>query len=347
MEDRNTEMQALMLTAIRELDVVNVPVPRIERPEDALIRVRAAGVCGSDLHGYTGASGRRQPPLIMGHEVTGEVVATGEAVQGLPIGTRVAVQPVNYCGHCAQCRAGQRNLCENRRLMGMNAPGAYAPYVIWPARNLFPLPDALSYERGALAEPLAVAIHAVSLAPVRPYDTALIVGTGAIGLLVLTVLKLAGLRRILVSDVSDERLQVAEAFGADVTINPTKQNLREVVDQHTGGRGVDLAFEAVGLSATVQQAIQATRNEGTLIWIGNNQRTVEVDMQSIVTRELTILGSYGMNDQDFQRALDMLADGRIPADRLINCRADLASGPDLFEKLLASPEIIKCLFVFP
>jgi threonine dehydrogenase-like Zn-dependent dehydrogenase len=156
-----------------------------------------------------------------------------------------------------------------------------------------------------------------------------------------------GVRTLLVSDVSDERLSIARTLGADVTINPSTQNLRELVNAHTDGRGVDIAFEAVGITGTAQQTIEATRNKGTVIWIGNNQRTIEVDMQGIVTRELAILGSYGMNDQDFARALAMLADGRIPTDQLINRRADLASGPALFEELLASPTIIKALFTFP
>ncbi|MDQ4078282.1 MAG: galactitol-1-phosphate 5-dehydrogenase [Chloroflexota bacterium] len=347
MASKDRSMTALMLTDIRDLQLAEVPIPEIEAPDEVLIKVRSAGVCGSDLHGYTGASGRRQPPLIMGHEVTGEVIATGDAVEDLPVGTRVAVQPVRWCGRCSQCRAGRRNLCTQRRLMGMNAPGGYAPYVTWPAGNLFPLPDNLSFEEGALAEPLAVCVHAVGLADIRPYDTALVVGAGPIGLLTLAVLRHAGLKRLAVSDLSDARLEQAQAAGADVTINPKRQEISQVVEEMTRGEGVNIAFEAVGVSATVQQAVAATRNDGTVVWIGNNERMVEVDMQSIVTRELTVRGSYGMNDEDFQRALQMLGDGRIPTDLLINRRATLDEGPTLFEELLVSPETVKCVINFP
>jgi 2-desacetyl-2-hydroxyethyl bacteriochlorophyllide A dehydrogenase len=339
-------MQALMFTAIKENQLLDVPTPVIDRPDGVLLKVKSVGVCGSDLHGYTGHTGRRTPPLIMGHEVTAEVIETGEAVEDLPVGSRVAVQPVEFCGVCTQCVAGRRNVCEKRRLMGMNMPGAYAEYVTWPASNLFRLPDSLSFENGALAEPLSIAVHAVSLAHIRPYDSALIVGAGPIGLLTLAVLRLTGVNMIAVSDASDARLEMARALGAQVTINVTRQNPRQVVDEFTNGSGVDLAFEAVGLSATAQQSLEVTRNKGSVIWIGNNQRMIEIDMQAIVTRELSVIGSYGMTDEEFQRSLRLLADGHIPTDRLINRRASLEEGPELFDQLLASPETIKCVINF-
>lgn len=339
-------MQALMFTAIKEQQLVEIPIPSLDRPDEVLLKVKAVGVCGSDLHGYTGHSGRRVPPLIMGHEVTAEVVAVGEAVNNLPLGSRVAIQPVEFCGRCSQCLAGRRNVCQNRRVMGMSAPGAYAEYVAWPAANLFGLPDTLSYEAGALAEPLAIAVHAVGLAHFRPYDSVCVVGAGPIGLLVLAVLKLSGVNLIVVSDTSDSRLALARALGAQVTINPRRQSPRQVIDEFTQGRGVDVAFEAVGLSATAQQTLEVTRNEGAVIWIGNNQRMIEIDMQAIVTRELKVLGSYGMSDEDFARSLRMLADGQIPVDQLITRRTTLSEGPQLFDQLLASPETIKCIIHF-
>jgi 2-desacetyl-2-hydroxyethyl bacteriochlorophyllide A dehydrogenase len=339
-------MQALLLTAIKQQQLVEVPAPVIERPDEVLVKVKSVGICGSDLHGYAGHTGRRAPPLIMGHEAAGEVVAIGAGVTDLPLGTRVAVLPLEFCGSCAQCLAGRRNVCENRRLMGMHAPGAYAEYVTWPAANLFRLPDRLSYEHAALTEPLSVAVHAVGLAHIQPYDTAFIAGAGTIGLLTLAVLRQTGVRRIIVSDTSEARLDLARSLGAYATFNPAQESPPEVLNRVTGGCGVDLAFEAVGISATAQQTLAMTRNKGTIIWIGNNQRAIEVDMQAIVTRELGVLGSYGMNEQDFQRSLQMLADGQIPVDRLINRRARLSEGPHLFDELLASPETIKCVINF-
>jgi len=331
-------MKALMFTAIKELQVMDVPLPAIEKPDWVLLKVKSVGICGSDLHGYLGHSGRRTPPLIMGHEVTAEVVEVGQAVADLSPGTRVAAHPLYYRGGDEQE--------QNRIVLGMNAPGAYAEYFAWPAANLIPLSDKLSYEDGALAEPLAVTVHAVSLAHIRPYDTAFIVGAGPIGLLTLAVLRSTGVSKIAVSDASDVRLEMAQALGAQVLINPKRQNPREVVDEFTNGDGVDIAFEAVGISATAQQTLEVTRDQGTVVWIGNNQRMIEIDMQAIVTRELKVLGSYGMNQQDFRRSLQMLTDGLIPTDQIINRRADLSEGPQLFDELLASPETIKCLINF-
>jgi L-iditol 2-dehydrogenase len=328
-----------MFTAINEQKLVELPIPTLERPDEVLLKVKSAGVCGSDLHGYTGQSGRRKPPLIMGHEATAEIVEVGQAASHLSRGARVAIQPLEIGGPYLGTN--------KRRLMGMDEPGAYAEYVKWPAGNLYPLPDSLSYEDGALTEPLAVTVHAVSLAPIRPYDTAFIAGAGPIGLLTLSVLRQTGVSRIAVSDVSDSRLEYAQALGADVVINPTRQKPGEVVREFTQGKGVDIAFEAVGISPTCQQTLEVTRDKGVVIWIGNNQRMVEIDMQAIVTRELKVLGSYGMTELDFERALRMLADGRIKTQQIINRRARLSEGPTLFDELLASPETIKCVINFP
>lgn len=331
-------MQALLFTAMKENQVVDMPVPTIDEPDWVLLKVRSAGVCGSDLHGYLGITGRRTPPLIMGHEATADVVAIGDEVTNVSVGDRVVIQPIYFPG-------GSR-LAKDRILMGMNVAGAYAEYVTWPAINLYPLPDHLSYEDGALTEPLSIAVHAVSTAPIRPYDTAFIVGAGPIGLLTLAVLKATGVSEIGISDVSDSRLEMAQDLGASVLVNPQRDNPREVVDGFTNGNGVDIAFEAVGMSATCEQTLAVTRDGGTVVWIGNNKRMVEIDMQAIVTRELKVLGSYGMNEQDFARSLKMLSDGIIPTDQLINRRADISEGATLFDELLASPEIVKCLINF-
>lgn len=331
-------MKALMLTAIRELQLVDVPKPIVEKPDWVLLKVRSVGVCGSDLHGYLGHTGRRIPPLIMGHEVSAVVEEAGGAVQNLSPGQHVALLPMVDTGaHGAE---------KDRLVLGMNAPGAYAEYLTWPASHCYPLPAGLDPETAALTEPLAICVRAVSHAPIRPYDSAYIVGAGPIGLLILAVLRSTGVKTIIVSDMSDQRLERARLIGADEIINPGLVNPRMRVDEITGGRGVDIAFEAVGLSAACQQTIDVTRDRGTIIWIGNSERMVKVDMQMIVTRELSVLGSYGMSEQDFTRALHMLADGLIPAKHIIDRRARIEEGPTLFDELLAQPNVIKCVINF-
>jgi L-iditol 2-dehydrogenase len=283
-------MQALVFTALRRMELRDVPTPQISAPDEALVRVRAVGVCGSDLHGYTGQSGRRTPPMVMGHEAAGVVAAVGTAVTNVKPGDRVAIQPVKFCGVCPQCKEGKASLCANRQVLGVHqtAGGAYAEWLVWPARNLYPIPDHLSFEQASFAEPLAVCLHALRLADIKPYDSVALVGSGPIGLLTLSILKTLGLRQIFVSDVSDERLALAKKLGATVTINPSRETPRVVVDAHTNGQGADVSIEAVGLGVTAQQAIDLTKNGGTVVWIGNNMKTIEIDMQTVVTRELRV-----------------------------------------------------------
>lgn len=332
-------MKALVFTDFNRQEVQELPIPPLVHPDDVLVRVRAAGVCGSDLHGYTGQSGRRHPPLVMGHEVTGEVVEVGSAVKNVQAGARVAVQPLIY-------RPDPETGVIVRRLIGMNLPGAYEEYIVVPAENLFPIPDSLSFTAGSLTEPLAVAVHAVSLRQVRPFDSVLVIGAGAIGLLTLQVLKLAGAGKVAISDVNEDRLALAREIGADYTFNATKQDFAEFLQETTGGAGFDITYEAVGITPTVQQSIQGVKYGGTVVWIGNNQRVVEVDMQSIVTREVSVAGTYGMNQQDFARALQMLASGAIDVEPLVNRRATLAEGETLFDELIKDQTVVKCVIEF-
>ena len=336
-------MRSLLLDAERHLALVDTPIPVPELPTDVLVRVRAVGICGSDLHGYLGHSGRRIPPLVMGHEATGEVVDVGPGVLSLRPGARVATNTVAACGRCRPCLAGDRSLCEHRRILGMNAPGAYAEYVVWPEESLPALPDGLSYDAGALAEPLAVALHAVNSAAIKAGDVVFIAGCGPIGVLVHLLVRIAGAGRIIVSDLHPERLETARAFGADVVIDAGREDPVAVAREHTGGSGVDVAIEAVGAGATARQTIDAVRNSGTVVWLGNSQDRIEIGMQSVVTRNLTIRGSYGMTGDEFGRALALLADGRLPVGDIINRYASLDEGPALFEELLAGPATIKCV----
>jgi L-iditol 2-dehydrogenase len=336
-------MRALLLDAERHLALIETPMPALERPNDVLVRVHAVGVCGSDIHGYLGHTGRRVPPLVMGHEATGEVVAVADGVRGLRPGDRVATNTIAACGHCRPCLAGQRSICEHRSILGMNAPGAYAEYVVWPEDSLPRVPDGLSYEAGALAEPLAVALHAVNMTGVKAGDVVFIAGGGPIGVLTHLLVRLAGAGRIVVSDLHPERLSAARAFGADVVVDAGSEDPVEVVRELTDGSGADVAIEAVGFGVSARQTIDAVRSSGTVVWLGNSERRIEIDMQAVVTRDLVVRGSYGMTGQEFERALTLLADGRLPVGDIVNRYATLDEGPALFEELLASPATIKCV----
>ncbi|MFL5778774.1 MAG: alcohol dehydrogenase catalytic domain-containing protein [Chloroflexota bacterium] len=321
-------MKALVFEAPSRLAIHDRPDPTVGAGE-VLVAVRAAGICGSDVHGYVGASGRRRPGIVMGHEAAGEVVAAGEGVSAFRAGDRVALRSVLACGACEACRAGRRNLCHRRRGLGMDLDGAYADAVSVPEALAVSLPSSLSYEEGALVEPLAVALHAVDLTPMPTGADVAIVGAGAIGLLTLLAARLAGAGTIRITDRSRHRLEVASSLGADETV---------LVPSAAGGdadeRRADVVFEAVGSSDSARQSLAMVRPGGDVTWIGNAAPTVEIGMQDVVTREVTLRGSYAY-DREFDLAVAALAAGRIDVRPLIERIAPLESGPAVFADLAA------------
>ncbi len=320
-----------MFEAPWQMPLREVDSPR-PAPGEVLVRVRAAGVCGSDVHGFTGSTGRRSPGVIMGHEFCGTVEATGEGVSGYGPGDRVVVQPIVSDGTCPQCRAGRPNLCLNRRGIGWSVNGGYAEFVSVPQGNVLPLPAEVGWHEGALAEPLAVALHAANLTPLAVGDTVAVLGAGPVGLLTVLALKLRGAGRVIVSDLSPHRLDLARRLGADGVIHATDTDPVEEVRRLTGGLGADAVLEVVGVTATVRQSVQMARNGGHVTWVGNSAPTVEVPMQEVVTREVTVRGAYAFVDE-FARAVELLRSGRVDVTPLIERVAGLEDGPELIHDL--------------
>src|SRR5690348_16554313 len=222
-------------------------------PGEVVVAVRASGICGSDVHGFVGATGRRRVGVVMGHEATGDVVEVGPETRRFDGGERVVLRSILACGICDRCRHGQPNICLDRRGLGMHLQGAYADRIVVPELLALALPDALGYEVGSLVEPLAVAMHAVAITPFERLDDVLIVGAGPIGLLTLLAVRLRGARTVIVTDRDPHRLEVARSLGADLAINVAETDPVEAVKAATAGRGADAVLEAVGIPATVAQ----------------------------------------------------------------------------------------------
>jgi L-iditol 2-dehydrogenase len=329
-------MKALLLSEYGRLDIVDVPMPRPAAGE-ILVRVEACGICGSDVHGYDGASGRRIPPLIMGHEAAGTVAALGPRVAGVREGDRVTFDSTIYCGECEYCRKGEVNLCNSRQVLGVSTPdfrreGAFAEYVVVPERVIYGLPASIPFEQAAMIEPLAVAVHAVSLSKVTADTTALVVGAGMIGLLVLQVLRDAGCKRVFVADIDDTRLSLATDLGATSTMNARTSDTKAQIDRLTSGAGVDAAFEAVGSTPTVKSAIENVRKGGHVTLIGNVSPNVEIPLQAVVSRELTLQGSAASSGE-YPKCIELLARGAIRVDQLITAVAPLEQGAEWFQRL--------------
>jgi L-iditol 2-dehydrogenase len=329
-------MRALLLSECKTLSVVDMPVPAIAEDE-VLVRVKACGVCGSDIHGYDGSTGRRIPPLVMGHEAAGVIERIGGRVEGFAPGDRVTFDSMVSCDACGFCRRGQVNLCDNRMVLGVSCGdyrrhGAFAEYVSVPARILYKLPENLPFERAALTEAVSIAMHAVDRHLPATDDAAIVVGAGMIGLLTIQVLKARGVRTILAADLDARKLELAQRMGATQVVDATAVDVPATVTELTGGRGADVAFEVVGHGDTVATAIRSVRKGGTVVLIGNLSPTVELPLQSVVTREIAVLGSCGSNGE-IPECIDWLARGVIDVDPIISVKAPLDAGPELFARL--------------
>jgi L-iditol 2-dehydrogenase len=284
-----------------------------------------------------GSTGRRRPPIIMGHEAAGVITGTGREVTGWRTGETVTFDSTIYCGQCDYCRRGEINLCDNRRVLGVSCEdyrqhGAFAEFVVVPQRILYRVPEGVPFEHAALVEPFAIALHAVRRSPPSLNDSVVVVGAGMIGLGLVQALNRAGSGQLIVVDVAAERLALATQLGATHTINPSSGNPVEEILKLTQGRGADLAFEAVGLTPTVDLALRCLRKGGAVTLVGNVAPRIEFPLQTAVTRELTVYGSCASRGE-YPACLDLLSRGALKAAPVISAVAPLADGADWFDRL--------------
>jgi L-iditol 2-dehydrogenase len=329
-------MKALVLKEYGTFNFEETPDPKPEAGE-VLVAVKACGICGSDVHGMDGSTGRRRPPIIMGHEAAGVIADTGSAVGGWKRGDRVTFDSTIFCGSCSFCRRGQANLCEDRRVLGVSCEeyrrqGAFAEFVAVPERVLYRLPDAVAFEHAAMVEPVSIAFHAVRRAPPVLNDTAVVVGAGMIGLFVVQALRLAGCGKIIAVDVVPDKLNLARELGASHMVNSGKEDVLARVRELTGGLGADLAVEAVGMPKTVELAVGCVRKGGAVTLVGNVSPRVDLPLQVVVTRELTLHGSCASSGE-YPACLDMLASGSVKTAPILSAVAPLAEGASWFNRL--------------
>jgi L-iditol 2-dehydrogenase len=329
-------MKALVLREYGKLVFEDVPPPEIG-PDEVLVKVEACGICGSDVHGLDGSTGRRQPPLIMGHEASGVVAEAGPRVVGWAAGDRVTFDSTIYRLDDWYTRRGLYNLSDNRMVLGVSPGeyrrhGAFAEYVAVPQHILYRLPPAVSFDQAAMVEPVAVAAHAVSLTPVAVGDTAVVVGAGMIGLCLVQVLRAAGCARVFAVDPQAERRELARKLGADAVLDPQADDVAQEVARATEGRGADVAFEAVGIPATVKAAIGAVRRGATVTLVGNLSPAVEIPLQAVVTRQLRLQGSCSIAGE-YPAALSMIERGVVNVDAMRSAVAPLSEGAAWFDRL--------------
>jgi L-iditol 2-dehydrogenase len=338
-------MKALLLSEYKKLELADLPQPE-PGANEVLVQVAACGICGSDVHGYDGTSGRRIPPIVMGHEAAGTIAQVGASVKDFKKGDRVTFDSTVYCGECDYCRRGEVNLCDQRQVVGVSCgdyrrAGAFAEYVVVPQRILYHLPESLSFPEAAMLEAVSVALHAVRLSEFKGGETVLVVGAGMIGLLTMQAARAGGAARIIVADIDATRLRLAKEMGADSTLQLSGAELVAEIMRLTGNQGVDVALEAVGRNETVSVAIDSVRKGGTVTLIGNISPEVTLPLQKVVTRQLRLQGTAA-SAGEYPQAMELMMNGKIQVKPLITAVAPLEEGSRWFERLYAhEPNLMK------
>ncbi len=314
------------------VELCDIPVPEIN-DDEVLLKIAAAGVCGTDikiLHGTTWSN----PPVTLGHELSGFVEKVGKNVKGLEIGDRVVSETAQIiCGKCYYCRTGNYLMCKDRLSIGYGTNGAMAEYIKVRQDIIHKVPENISMDEASLCEPAAVALHAVfDTVELSSTDTILVEGAGAIGLLVAQIAKTRGAKVLITGlDRDSARLDLALELGIDVAINIEKQNLKEVVKELTGGMGVDYVFECSGAVPSITVGLELVKNKGRLIQVGLTKPNVEIPYSLLTGREIGILGTFGHKWDSWEKVLKLISDGKINVDRLITHRFGLEEWEKAFE----------------
>lgn len=329
-------MKALVLTEYKKFEIQEVSVPEISSDE-VLVRIKAVGICGSDVHGMDGSTGRRIPPIIMGHEAAGVIERVGTQVSQWKPGDRVTFDSTMYPLNDWFTQKGLYNLSDNRMVLGVSCGdyrrhGAFAEYVNVPQHILYKLPDNVSFEHAAMVEPIAVALHALNLTHISLNDAVVVGGSGMIALFVIQLLKIAGCSKIIAFDLDQHRLNLAKKLGATHVFIADTDDIAAEVKKLTHGRGADIAFEVVGISPVLKTLIESVRKGAQVTLVGNVSAEVQLPLQMVVTRQLKLQGSCAICGE-YEAALGLISQGKIDVDSLISVVAPLSEGESWFNRL--------------
>jgi L-iditol 2-dehydrogenase len=343
-------MKALVLEEYNKLVYKDVPDPEI-LDNEVLVSVKACGICGSDVHGLDGSTGRRIPPMVMGHEASGVIVKTGADVKGWIPGDRVTFDSTVYPLNDWFTLEGHYNLSDNREVLGVspgsfNRAGAFADLIAIPQHILYKIPDSVTFEQAAMVEAVAVALHSINIAGIKTGDKCVVIGTGMIGTFILKLLKLSSASKIIAVDVDLKRLEQAKRAGADYAFLAGEADLNQKIVALTNNRGADISFEAVGKSESLNIAIDSIRKGGKAILVGNVSPKVEFPLQKVVTRELKVLGSCAIRGE-YEVVLNLIETGKISVDDQISVVAPLSEGAIWFNKLYKKEEELNKVILTP
>jgi L-iditol 2-dehydrogenase len=344
--------ESMIMKALVYHGPFDMRLEEIERPEpgplDVLIKVKAVGICGSDIHGYSGKTGRRSPGMVMGHEFCGAVEALGSSVKRFKIGQKVVVQPIIFCGKCEMCLSGNTSICPSKKFIGvdMGKVGGLSEYIAVPQNNVFCVPESLPYSLACLVEPFAVGVSAGRKADIQKGQSVAIVGAGVIGLIIVLMVRQKSPSKIFIIDKNVRKLELAQRLGG-IAINFTKENAIERILHDTNQKGADISIEAVGTSESVKTAMYAIKNGGRVIWVGNSQKNIDLNMQDVVVKGKSIQGIYCYSNDDFKKAIEFIDQNREIASEFVEEQVVPEYAPDLFGKLAKEElEVLRGIVLF-
>lgn len=328
-------MKALVLEEYGKLVYTDIPEPGIKLLDDVKIKIKAVSVCGSDIHGLDGSTGRRKPPIIMGHEVSGVVTEVGSGVGNFKKGDKVVINSTLFCGKCSYCMGGRLNLCDTRKVFGVSCDeykidGAYTEYMVVPERIVYTIPDDMPFEKACLVEPLSVGLHAAKISIAEINKKAVVLGAGTIGLFVIQSLRLIG-AKIIAVDIDDEKLILAKEAGADYVINSHDEDSVFAVHKITSS-GADVVFDVVGIQQVSEAGLNMLKKGGQLVLIGLQDSGIKYPVQKIIAKELQIHGSYISSDE-YPDCIDLIYDGKINVEKLITHYVPMSEGVEWFKRI--------------
>lgn len=309
-------MKAVRVTKPYELKIETMDIPYLKNDTDVLIKIKAAGICGSDVHIYHGTSPVATYPRIIGHEMVGVIEQVGSGVSRVKAGQRVIIDQIVNCGQCYACKIGRGNVCNSLKVRGVHIDGGFCEYMVVDEKSVHVLPENISDEIAVLLEPLSIAVQSVSRADITGEDTLVILGAGALGNSLLKVAKLSG-AKIIVVDILEERLKEAENNGADYTINTLESDLKQEVMKVTDGYGATVSIDAACTKDSLAQLIEITGNAGRVITMGFSEQPTPVPQLGITAKELDIRGSRLQNNK-FPVAIKLLSEEKINMDNFIS-----------------------------
>lgn len=339
-------MKAIQVSEPGQLNVIETEKPRIENEHEVLVKVHAAGICGSDMHIYHGSNPFTVYPRIIGHEVAGEVAEIGESVHSIKVGDKVSLEPIQSCGECYACKQGQPNVCENLEVYGVHRDGGMREFMSAPEKNWHKLDEETSWNEAVLTEPLTIGAQATARGGVNKGDTVLITGAGPTGISCLLVAKLKG-ARVIMTDLNDERLNYASSIGADVTINPGNgPDVFDQVSQETNGMMANVVIDAVGTEKTFEQAVSMASIAGRVVTLGFNKSPSSLTSLDITKKELMIVGSR-LQSNKFPEIIEYVKQGKLDVASMVSHRFDFQDVQQAFEQLENAPnEVRKAVLTF-